>query len=66
MKKFGGETELSDHWSLTSKEHDIIATHSGKNRLGLTASEADLTARFYEVYAKWHLMTVIAPLQLPP
>ena len=35
MKKHWGETELSEQWSLNSEEHDVIASHSEKNRLGL-------------------------------
>ena len=35
MKKHWGETELSEQWSLNSEEHDVIAFHPEKNRLGL-------------------------------
>jgi TnpA family transposase len=35
MKKYWGETELSEQWSLNSEEHDVIAFHPEKNQLGL-------------------------------
>jgi TnpA family transposase len=35
MKIHWSEIELSEQWSLTSKEHDMVAICSGKNQLGM-------------------------------
>lgn len=36
-EKNWGEAELSEQWSLTSEEHDLISSHPEKNWLGLAA-----------------------------
>ncbi|MBF0257433.1 MAG: DUF4158 domain-containing protein [Desulfamplus sp.] len=35
MKKHWGETELSESWSLSSEEYEMIESYTSSNRLGV-------------------------------